>query len=92
MNKYRLCLLVKIGMWVVVERKKCEFTQMDWNWKAEDRCVQTEVLISATHILADLFFLNDMDIASYEDDNTPNVAAGDTNGVTKSLENMSEYE
>ena len=33
-----------------------------------------------------------MDIASYEDDNTPNVAAGDTNGVTKSLENMSEYE
>ena len=79
-------------MWVVVERKQCEFTQLDWNWKAEDRGVQTEVLISATHILADLFFFNDMDIASYEDDNTPNVAAGDTNGVTKSLENMSEYE
>ena len=41
--------------------------------------------------LADLFFiLNDVDIASYADDNTPYVIADDINGVTTSLEKASE--
>ena len=37
--------------------------------------------------MADLFFiLNDVDIASYADDNTPYVIADDVNGVIASLE------
>ena len=41
--------------------------------------------------LADLFFiLNDVDIASYADDNTPYVIAGDINGVITSLEKASK--
>ena len=40
--------------------------------------------------LADLFFiLNDVDIASYADDNTPYVIADDINGVITSLEQTS---
>ena len=36
--------------------------------------------------MADFFFiLNDVDIASYADDNTPYVIADDINGVIKSL-------
>ena len=41
--------------------------------------------------LADLFFiLNDVDNASYADDNTPYVIAGDINSVIASLENASK--
>ena len=41
--------------------------------------------------LADLFFiLNDVDIASYADDNTPYVIADDINGVITSLEQTSK--
>ena len=41
--------------------------------------------------LADLFFiLNDVDIASYVDDNTPYVIADDINGVITSLEKASK--
>ena len=41
--------------------------------------------------LADLFFiLNDVDIASYADDNTPYVIADDINGVITSLEKASK--
>ena len=42
-------------------------------------------------LLADLFFiLNDVDIASYADDNTPYVIADDINGVIASLEQTSK--
>ena len=41
--------------------------------------------------MADLFFiLNDVDIASYADDNTPYVIADDINGVIASLEKASK--
>ena len=41
--------------------------------------------------LADLFFLlNDVDIASYADDNTPYVIADDISGVITSLEKASK--
>ena len=41
--------------------------------------------------LVDLFFiLNDVDIASYADDNTPYVIADDINGVIRSLEKASK--
>ena len=41
--------------------------------------------------MADLFFiLNDVDIASYADDNTPYVIADDINGVITSLEKASK--
>ena len=36
------------------------------------------------------FILNDVDNASYADDNTPYVIAGDINGVIASLENASK--
>ena len=41
--------------------------------------------------LADFFFiLNDVDIASYADDNTPYFIAGDINGIITSLEKASK--
>ena len=76
-------MLVKIGIWVVAERKQCGFI-VALKLKGWTKGSNGSPDISYS------YFTHILDIASYADDSTPFVAAGDTSGVIKSLEKTSE--
>ena len=73
------------------KRTKANRTYDSWLKKVFDVLQGSILGPLSLNILANLFFiLNDVKIASYADDNTPYVIAGDINGVIASLEKVSK--